>query len=250
MDSREYKEILNQDIDGLLLNEICIPQLPTDEPSQNTATTKLKRFRLSEAEKAMLSQLNMAKDSMVFNEFWRKRGAELHRSRRIDAETPGPPLTLEEVATLVWGPCFQSWTRACEDLKTGQIKLGEVDRLFRNLKGDSNHMRNEVVEMARRQDMPWVGERVRQISQYYQISQYRRGAEVIRKAKESLGVVTEFSNLDILLTKVYHNASLQARLSHCLSFIVSFFPNHLSEVLEYICSIFNHYYFLLDIFNS
>ncbi|XP_064171477.1 E3 ubiquitin-protein ligase rnf213-alpha-like isoform X2 [Anguilla rostrata] len=178
-------------------------------------------FNLDQNTEEMAKVLCVLKDSFIFCMCWENQAKELSRRNPhndgedddeddynedfIDAEEERE---LQLVATLpviysdIYQPSYHKYQKIYSDLKSGALKLGEVDVIFKAYKGKYEELRNELEIMCRTdrsEERNWIQRRVGQIEQYHEVHLAVESALVIKKVKDTLCLQGDFKVLDMLL---------------------------------------------------
>ncbi|XP_035253680.1 E3 ubiquitin-protein ligase rnf213-alpha-like isoform X6 [Anguilla anguilla] len=179
-------------------------------------------FNLDQNTKEMAKVLCMLKGSFIFCMCWENQAKELSRRNphndgedddeeddyNEDLIVAEEEQELQLVATLpviyndIYQPSYAKYEKIYSDLKSGALKLGEVDIIFKAYKGKYEELRNELEIMCRTDQLGernWIQRRVGQIEQYHEVHLAVESALVIKKVKDTLCLQGDFKVLDMLL---------------------------------------------------
>uniref|UniRef100_A0A8C3UM49 RING-type E3 ubiquitin transferase n=1 Tax=Catharus ustulatus TaxID=91951 RepID=A0A8C3UM49_CATUS len=168
-------------------------------------------YSLSPELKQFVHRMHFFKDSLIFQQFWeeaaQKAGKEYEcdyqeEEEEEDEEEMVPDLDLDDVLDTVIRPCFDSYEILYDDLRSGHLTLGAVDRIFREFTNHPENLRAElstICGLRPAEDRAWVDQRVQQIQQYHEMHLTFDAAKIIAQVKDSLGLSGDFSILENLL---------------------------------------------------
>ncbi|KAJ8398812.1 hypothetical protein AAFF_G00420090 [Aldrovandia affinis] len=219
--SRKLQEHIPVDMDGLEerhrtnIEVMTIDQFMEvhqfDEISALTGVVTY--FDLDQDIKEMAKFLCMLKDSFVFCMCWENQAKDLsRRSHHNDDDDSSseeeadfdvqlvatPPVIHREI----FQPCYDKYRRIYSDLKSGSLKLEEVDIIFGAYKGKYEELRVELEIMCRTDrsdDQNWIQRSTQQIEQYHEIHLAVESAVVIKKVTQTLCLQGDFQVLEMLL---------------------------------------------------
>ncbi|KAI1884419.1 hypothetical protein AGOR_G00226210 [Albula goreensis] len=166
--------------------------------------------------KEMARVLRMLKDSFIFCMCWENQAKDLSKRNQhgnlidedddsseeeevIEVQTVATPTVIQRD---IFQPCYLKYQKIYSDLKSGGLKLEEVDVIFRDYKGKYEELRKELEFMCRTdrsEDQNWIQRRTQQIEQYHEIHLAVESALVIKKVKQTLCPQGDFKVLEILL---------------------------------------------------
>ncbi|XP_064251966.1 E3 ubiquitin-protein ligase RNF213 isoform X2 [Passer domesticus] len=169
-------------------------------------------YSLSPELKEFVHRMHSFKDSVIFQQFWeeaaQKAGEEYvcdspeEDEDEEDEEEIAPELDLDDALNSMIRPCFDSYTMLYDDLRSGNLTLSAVDRIFQeftNHPEDLGAELNTICGLWPAEDRGWVDQRVQQIQQYHEMHLTFDAAKIIAHVKESLGLSGDFSILENLL---------------------------------------------------
>ncbi|XP_058708338.1 E3 ubiquitin-protein ligase RNF213 isoform X2 [Poecile atricapillus] len=170
-------------------------------------------YKLSPEMKEFLHKMHSFKDSLIFQQFWeaaaQKAGEEYvcdcpeeEEEEEEDEEEIVPELDLDDVLSSMLRPCFDSYAMLYDDLRSGNLTLSAVDRIFHEFTNHPEDLRGElniICGLWPAEDRGWIDQRVQQIQQYHEMHLTFDAAKIIAHVKESLGLSGDFSILENLL---------------------------------------------------
>ncbi|XP_035253685.1 E3 ubiquitin-protein ligase rnf213-alpha-like isoform X3 [Anguilla anguilla] len=162
-------------------------------------------FNLDQNTKEMAKVLCMLKDSFIFCMCWENQAKELSRRHpHNDGEDDNQELvaTLPVIYSDIYQLSYDKYLKIYSDLKSGALKLGEVDVIFKAYKGKYKELRDELAIMCwtdQSEERNWIQRRVGQIEQYHGVHLAVESALVIKKVKDTLCLQGDFKVLDMLL---------------------------------------------------
>lgn len=206
-------------VEGMTLNQFMeVNQF--DSISSNT-TGMVTFFQLDQNTEEMAKVLCMLKGSFIFSLCWENQAKTLcRRNHNDDEDVDGQDedfggaeeeLEIQVVATLpviykdIFQPSYDKYQEIYSDLKSGALKLEEVDIIFKAYKGKYEELREELEIMCRAdrsEDRNWIQRRVGQIEQYHEIHLAVESALVIKKVQQTLCLQGDFKVLEMLLEVV------------------------------------------------
>ncbi|XP_037664815.1 E3 ubiquitin-protein ligase RNF213 isoform X2 [Choloepus didactylus] len=192
VDFGEIEQKHLEDLGGKRLNEATTVRLPT---SSHSAFTTL----LSPQLQKMAAEVDLLKDSHVFQVFWEEAAKLLSDP---DEESERQPIHLEDLYNYSYLPCYEKFAELYQDLKSGEITFAEIDVIFKDFVNKYSDLANDFRIMClvdRNSQNDWIWERVRQIKEYHCLHQAIDSAKVILKVKENLGLTGDFSILHTIL---------------------------------------------------
>ncbi|XP_069916285.1 E3 ubiquitin-protein ligase RNF213 isoform X2 [Oryctolagus cuniculus] len=166
-------------------------------------------YRLSPQARGMAEQIDLLKDSHVFQLFWEEAAQSLGRPLRLpeplgaaEDEPQRPVVTLDAAHDALFCPCYERFLRFYRNLKSGEVTLAEVDVVFRDFVSKYSSLALELRAMSAvdGQSMRgWIYGRVQQIEEYHSLHRAVHSAKVILQVKEDLGLTGSFNILYTLL---------------------------------------------------
>lgn len=175
-------------------------------------------YRLSQELKECAQKMHTFKDSLIFQQFWEEAAMEAREDYdSSDEEEAVPVMELDDVLDELISPCFTSYKRLYEDLRSGSLTLSEVDRIFRDFTDHPEDIKAElniICELQPEEGKRWVDRRFQQIQQYHEMHLTFDAAKIIDNVKESLDLSGDFSVLENLLYMV-SICSFSSLLSGC-----------------------------------
>ena len=203
MDCTQVEQSLRADVQQLQLSKVCQPA--TLESLKKLAKRKVPRptiehFHLHPWVTEMLQPLYDVHESRVFGKLWRKQAANLRKTGHPDM------LSLSDVTTDVWKPAYDE--QLCEisnKLSKALISLGEVDVYFGDLinKDKEPVLRDELKRVMNLHfqgdvDEAVLGNRLRQIKDYYQYKQQSSVAGEMLNIRNAFDLKGDFSPMETL----------------------------------------------------
>ncbi|KFP92242.1 E3 ubiquitin-protein ligase RNF213, partial [Apaloderma vittatum] len=169
-------------------------------------------YSLSPKLKEFAWKMHSFKDSLIFQQFWeeaaQKAGeenessGEENESSEEEEENIVLWLDLDNVFSRLISPCFVSYERLYDDLRSGSLTLSAVDTLFLEFTNHPEDIRTELNIMCNLrpgEDRDWVNQRFQQIQQYHEMHLTFDAAKIIANVKESLNLSGDFNVLENLL---------------------------------------------------
>ncbi|XP_061079146.1 E3 ubiquitin-protein ligase rnf213-alpha [Conger conger] len=174
-------------------------------------------FHLDENTEKMAKVLCLLKGSFIFSMCWDNQAKYLSRRNHLNDDEDEEDHSedfgdaeeeIQVVATLpviysdIFQPSQDEYLKIYADLKSGTLKLGEVDVIFKEYKGRYEELREELEIMCQTdpsEGRNWIQRRVGQIEQYHEIHLAVESALVIQKVKQTLCLQGDFKVLERLL---------------------------------------------------
>ncbi|KFQ63818.1 E3 ubiquitin-protein ligase RNF213, partial [Pelecanus crispus] len=186
------------------LEDLCLKRLNTvvnvgERPIQTyySLSPKLKQFA---------QKMHSFKDSLIFQQFWEeaaeKAGEEYDSSEEEEEDSIVPALDLDSVLSCLITPCFVSYERLYDDLRSGSLTLSAVDTIFQEFTNHPEDIKTElntICKLRPGEAGDWVDQRFEQIQQYHEMHLTFDAAKIIASVKESLSLSGDFSILENLL---------------------------------------------------
>ncbi|XP_064378919.1 E3 ubiquitin-protein ligase RNF213 isoform X2 [Dromaius novaehollandiae] len=171
----------------------------------NVGETPLRTYySLSQKLKECAQKMYTFKDSLIFQQFWEEAAQDTREEDEdeISEEQEVPALGLEDVFDSLISPCFESYERLYDDLRSGSLTLSAVDRIFQEFTDHSEDIKTElntICKLRPGEERDWVDQRLQQIQQYHELHLTLDAAKIIANVKESLNLSGDFSILENLL---------------------------------------------------
>ncbi|XP_068769747.1 E3 ubiquitin-protein ligase RNF213 isoform X2 [Struthio camelus] len=159
-------------------------------------------YSLSQRLKEFAQKMHSFKDSLIFQQFWEEAARDTGEEYEISEEQEVPALDLENVFDSLINPCFESYERLYDDLRSGSLTLSAVDTIFQELTNHSEDIKTElniICKLRPGEERDWVDQRLQQIQQYHELHLTFDAARTIINVKESLNLSGDFSILKNLL---------------------------------------------------
>ncbi|KAK4812085.1 hypothetical protein QYF61_026917 [Mycteria americana] len=163
-------------------------------------------YRLSPKLKEFAQKMHSFKDSLIFQQFWeeaaQKAGEEYESSEEEEENNIVPALDLDNVFSSLISPCFASYERLYDDLRSGSLTLSAVDTIFQEFTNHPEDIKTElntICKLRPGEVTDWVDQRFQQIQQYHEMHLTFDAAKIIASVKESLNLSGDFSILENLL---------------------------------------------------
>ncbi|XP_029913013.1 E3 ubiquitin-protein ligase rnf213-alpha-like [Myripristis murdjan] len=206
VDDMEAKQQIN--IENMTLNDFMEVH-PLGQPPSDMAGV-VTFFDLDEDIRKMAEVLNTFKDSYIFKMCWEKQAKDLATSERDD-EDPDESGVVDIMASPemihndIFQPCYADYTEIYSCLKNGNIRLGEVDKLFKAYKGKYQELTQDLEIMCRvdHSKENWIPMRVQQIEQYHELHLAVAAAKIIMMVKRILCPQGDFKVLQTLLAATH-----------------------------------------------
>ena len=117
-------------------------------------------------------------------------------------------LSLPEIASEVWRPCFEEIQQLVEKLHAKSVTLQEIDQYFQNV--PSLKLEHEICKLVegcniclnRQASVTWVSQIVVSVNRYRNINEVQEAAELLLDAKNSLMLSAKFEELTNLKERV------------------------------------------------
>ncbi|KFO76313.1 E3 ubiquitin-protein ligase RNF213, partial [Cuculus canorus] len=157
-------------------------------------------YSLSPELKKYVQRMHSLKDSLIFQQFWE----EAAQMAGEFSECVGSviELLLDDVFDSLICPCFVSYERLYDELRSGRLTLSAVDTIFQEFTNHPEDIKAELVIMCKLKpgdDGGWVDQRLEQIQQYHEMHLTFDAAKIIASVKESLSLSGDFSILENIL---------------------------------------------------
>ncbi|KAM9281709.1 E3 ubiquitin-protein ligase RNF213 isoform 3-T4 [Morus bassanus] len=174
----------------------------------NVGETPLQTYySLSPKLKEFAQKMHSFKNSLIFQQFWeeaaQKAGGEYESSEEEEEEDSiVPVLDLDNVFSDLISPCFVSYERLYDDLRSGSLALSAVDKIFQEFTNHPEVIKTElntICKLRPGEARDWVDQRFQQIQQYHEMHLTFDAAKIIANVKESLNLSGDFSILENLL---------------------------------------------------
>ncbi|XP_067164464.1 E3 ubiquitin-protein ligase RNF213 isoform X2 [Apteryx mantelli] len=161
-------------------------------------------YSLSQKLKEFAQKIHSFKDSLIFQQFWEEAAQDTREKYEyeISEEQEVPALGLENVFDSLISPCFESYEKLYDDLKSGSLTLSAVDKVFQEFTNHSEDIKTElntICKLRPGDKRDWVDHRLQQIQQYHELHLTFDAAKIIANVKESLNLSGDFSILENLL---------------------------------------------------
>uniref|UniRef100_A0A670Y6Z8 RING-type E3 ubiquitin transferase n=1 Tax=Pseudonaja textilis TaxID=8673 RepID=A0A670Y6Z8_PSETE len=192
--------IMEQNYSGNLAEKTLDDVVKVREPTSCSDDGIETFLHLSEDLKNVSKDIYDYKDSHIFMHCWEQAAKMLmdHMENSDSEET----LDMEDVNNRLFYPCYKKFQRIYDSLKLGDITFAEVNILFKDFNNDYEELRRDFEIMCKlqtRDNGEWIGERIQQIQQYYELNLALDSAKVIDKVKDVLKLSGDFSVLQQLL---------------------------------------------------
>ncbi|XP_074967750.1 E3 ubiquitin-protein ligase RNF213 [Phalacrocorax aristotelis] len=169
-------------------------------------------YSLSPKLKEFAQKMHAFRNSLIFQQFWeeaaQKAGEEYESSGEEDEEEEEEEdsivavLDLDNVFSNLISPCFVSYERLYDDLRSGSLALSAVDKIFQEFTNHPEVIKTElntICKLRPGEARDWVDQRFQQIQQYHEMHLTFDAAKIIADVKESLNLSGDFSVLENLL---------------------------------------------------
>ena len=151
--------------------------------------------------------LNRSKKSILFNKLWNK-----HMRKAQTKERSHSTLTIQNIKTDIWDPCFQECQKMLRSLCDKTISLGEVDRYFSS-SDDIENTRIQILvlydgvrqcapDRTDIKDRDLIDDAVKCMERYWSLCRLNKAAKVVIDLKLALKLTGDFSLIETLATKV------------------------------------------------
>ncbi|XP_054702200.1 E3 ubiquitin-protein ligase RNF213 isoform X2 [Grus americana] len=164
-------------------------------------------YSLSPKLKEFAQKMHSFKDSLIFQQFWEEaaqQAGEENESSEEEEEEDNivPALDLDNVFSCLISPCFVSYEKLYDDLRSGSLTLSAVDTIFQEFTNHPDDLKTElntICKLRPEEDRDWVNQRFQQIQQYHEMHLTFDAAKIIANVRESLNLSGDFSVLENLL---------------------------------------------------
>ncbi|XP_074900257.1 E3 ubiquitin-protein ligase RNF213 isoform X2 [Buteo buteo] len=168
-------------------------------------------YNLSPELKEFVRKMHSFKDSLIFQQFWEEAAQEAGKDYRSSEEEEEeeeeddnivPALDLSDVFCSLISPCFVSYERLYNDLRSGSLTLSAVDTIFQEFTNHPEDIKTElntICKLRPEEDRHWVDQRFQQIQQYHEMHLTFDAAKIIANVREILNLSGDFSILENLL---------------------------------------------------
>ncbi|XP_078257499.1 E3 ubiquitin-protein ligase rnf213-alpha-like isoform X2 [Rhinoraja longicauda] len=194
----ELEKLFDHDVREMKLNEVVTTE-QIDAQFFAPNLPMVSYFSLSEELKQMVSVIDSFKDSYILQMCWEKEAQHIYDSNEQYNE---PPLSLEEVCTMIWNPCFDQYKGIFVKVKDASLTFTEVDNIFKDYRDRYEELRSDLKIMCgidgNTKDN-WIEERIRQIKEYHQLHLAVESAQIIAKVQSVLNLTGNFTVLETLL---------------------------------------------------
>lgn len=172
----------------------------------STGTCEVVCFQAAKPLDAYLNDfyiISYTSSSDLFNRFWRQKLTEIHQIHHS--------ISFNNVHGLVWKPVFQSCVELLDKLRSGNMKLSDVDCHFKGTYGDrlsdlSRDLKSldEAVSSITHSSssISWIPKVVQRIKQYWALCGYREAAEAFIKIRDTLKLTGDFSLVEKVAQQV------------------------------------------------
>ncbi|KAM9393995.1 E3 ubiquitin-protein ligase rnf213-alpha-like isoform 2-T2 [Pholidichthys leucotaenia] len=166
-------------------------------------------FDMDEDVRKMAEALNTFRDSLVFKMCWEKQAKQLATEEMDNPDEDRVAdimVTPDGMHESIFLDCFQHYNGIYTRLKNGNIRLEEVNQLFRAFKGRYEDLAKEMEIMCqidKSSDKQWIQRRVQQVEQYHELHLAVASADIIMRVTETLCLKGDFKVLETL-TEVNH----------------------------------------------
>ncbi|KAF4115423.1 E3 ubiquitin-protein ligase rnf213-alpha isoform X2 [Onychostoma macrolepis] len=195
------------DIDEMDLDKLMEVHSLNQIPSEMSGVVTY--FELEDDVRSMAEVLNNYKDSYIFKTCWVKQAAVFAENMKDDGVVPSEEeflITLEDLYSEIFEPCYDSYKIIYTRLKDGSITFEKVDITFKAYKGKYDDLEAEVAiicKLDRNDDQRWVQTRIQQIEQYHDLHLAVESAQVVMMVKQTLGLQGNFEVLEKLLVTTH-----------------------------------------------
>ncbi|XP_075296696.1 E3 ubiquitin-protein ligase RNF213 isoform X2 [Opisthocomus hoazin] len=192
------------EVESQYLEDLCSKRLNT---VVNVGERPLRTYYSFSPElKGFAQKMHSFKHSLIFQRFWeeaaQKAGEEYESLEEEEEDNTVPALDLDNVFSSLIRPCFVSYERLYNDLRSGNLALSAVDRIFQEFTIHPEGIKTElntICKLRPGEDRDWVDQRFEQIQQYHEMHVTFDAAKMIATVKESFNLSGDFSILENLL---------------------------------------------------
>ncbi|XP_014389422.1 PREDICTED: E3 ubiquitin-protein ligase RNF213-like, partial [Myotis brandtii] len=184
------------------LGRKCLNDVVMASPSPTSLDMEwVTHYNLSAHVREMATTIDLLKDSHIFRTFWAEAARALLPPEEEEVQG-GPLVDIEDVYDDLYLPCFNKFRKLYEDLKSGELTLGEVHTIFGvfvNKYDDLTFDLRVMCALDPRDPRDWIQERMGQVREYHHLHLSAKAAKVILEVKETLGLTGDFSLLHFVL---------------------------------------------------
>ncbi|XP_069786067.1 E3 ubiquitin-protein ligase rnf213-alpha isoform X2 [Narcine bancroftii] len=203
----EYVKVAIEDLEKLVTADVCsmklsevvtIKQITSDDLESDFA--KISYFSLSEEIKEKARSIHTFESSYILQKCWEKRVLKFCAEDRTVEDNA--PLSLENVCSVIWEPCFDQYMEIFEKVKEASITFAEVDDIFKDYRDRYDDLRSDLKIMCRidrNMKDDWIEKRIQQIMEYHHLHSAVESAQVIKKIQSVLNLMGNFTVLETLL---------------------------------------------------
>ncbi|XP_067860144.1 E3 ubiquitin-protein ligase rnf213-alpha-like isoform X2 [Heptranchias perlo] len=191
-------------IQSMRLDELVRTKCWTDEESENQSAVEVKYFNLSSDVKHMALSMHEFTDSSVLLNCWLQAAAQTN----YDEET------LLDLCTGIWDLCWTDYVDLCRKTQEGTITFQEIDRMFLDLREQSDDIMKELsimFKVVNGRNRP--EERLDQIKEYYALHLAVDSARTIEDIVKELELTGDFTIIQ-KLTKINENSFKEQHLQY------------------------------------
>ncbi|KAL0993465.1 hypothetical protein UPYG_G00108340 [Umbra pygmaea] len=204
VDFKGLEARLRTDIEGMTLDQFMEVH-PFDQMSSTSAGV-VTFFQLEDEVREMAEVLHVFKDSFIFKLCWEKQARDLSRCdddyKHEEPEEPLSSLGPDDIYHDIFLPCRSNYDEIYKCLKSGSLRLEEVDVHFKAYNGKYEELAQELDIMCKidsSDNKQWIQRRVQQIEQYHELHLAVESAQVIMQVKQTLNLQGNFKVLQTLL---------------------------------------------------
>ena len=140
--------------------------------------------------------------SAIFHMLWKSQ---------IESYSHLASMELTDVITSIWDPVFEQCAVIVEELFSWEIKLSQVDCIFKQYSVVHDLLACEIKSLCQAfqecsgkttADLKWIESRITKMQHYWELCSYQDAAVAFRKIKDSLRLTGDFTLVETVAAKV------------------------------------------------
>ena len=161
----------------------------------------------------------------IFNRFWCEKLSQVAKEKKA--------LSFQQVVDNVWKPVFDQCVKLLGELKSGKLKLSDVDSLFKesyssdqnslnSLRQDLCNLHVAIHNNQSSDDFERIESVVCHIGQYWNLCNYHEAAKAFIKIRDMLNLTGDFTLVEEVIRRVFNDQKM-------IKLILFFRHHHLLE---------------------
>ena len=203
------KDQLIEEIQAIMDGNISINTLCRREKPQNTIV--FISLKAASSLDDITKKFDILNSSALFNTLWNK-----HMTRaEIKFAKSHSQLTIQNIKTDIWDPCFQECQKMLSSLCNKTMLLSEVDHYFSS-SDDIENTQTQILVLYKSvqqcapdrtdiKDHDLISDAVKCMEKYWSLCRLNKVAKVVMNLKSTLKLTGDFSLIETLATKVSYN---------------------------------------------